>query len=131
MVLIISPWNYPFQLALLPAMSAFSAGNNVVLKPSEHTPKTSALLKKIVNDIFPIELMNVIEGDAKTAEELLEKKWNYIFFTGSVKIGRIVAMTAAKNLTPFTLELGGKSPAIIDGSTDIKVTCKRIVWENY
>ena len=128
MVLIISPWNYPFQLALLPAMSAFSAGNNVVLKPSEHTPKTSALLKKIVNNIFPIELMNVIEGDAKTAEELLEKKWNYIFFTGSVKIGRIVAMTAANNLTPFTLELGGKSPAIIDRNTDIKVTCKRIVW---
>ena len=78
-VLVISPWNYPFQLALLPAMSAFAAGNNIVLKPSEHTPNTSSLIKKIVEKVFPSELMCVVEGDAKIATQLLEKKWDYIF----------------------------------------------------
>ena len=130
-VLVISPWNYPFQLALLPAMSAFAAGNSVVLKPSEHTPNTSRLIKKIVEKVFPKELMSVIEGDSKTASKLLEKKWDYIFFTGSVKVGEIVAMAAAKKLTPYTLELGGKSPAIIDSDTDLKLASKRIVWGKF
>ena len=130
-VLVISPWNYPFQLALLPAMSAFAAGNSVVLKPSEHTPNTSKLIKKIVEKVFPAELMSVIEGDSKTASKLLEKKWDYIFFTGSVKIGEIVAMAAAKNLTPYTLELGGKSPAIINKDIDLKLASKRIVWGKF
>ena len=130
-VLVISPWNYPFQLALLPAMSAFAAGNSVVLKPSEHTPNTSKLIKKIVEKVFPTELMSVIEGDSKTASKLLEKKWDYIFFTGSVKIGEIVAMAAAKNLTPYTLELGGKSPAIINKDIDLKLASKRIVWGKF
>ena len=130
-VLVISPWNYPFQLALLPAMSAFAAGNSVVLKPSEHTPNTSKLIKKIVEKVFPKELMSVIEGDSKTASKLLEKKWDYIFFTGSVKIGEIVAMAAAKNLTPYTLELGGKSPAIINKDVDLKLASKRIVWGKF
>ena len=130
-VLVISPWNYPFQLALLPAMSAFAAGNNVILKPSEHTPNTSRLIKKIVENVFPAELMYVVEGDSKTATKLLEKKWDYIFFTGSVNIGEIVAISAAKNLTPYTLELGGKSPAIIDKETDLKLVCKRIVWGKF
>ena len=130
-VLVISPWNYPFQLALLPAMSAFGAGNSVVLKPSEHTPNTSKLIKKIVEKVFPTELMSVIEGDSKTASKLLEKKWDYIFFTGSVKIGEIVAMAAAKNLTPYTLELGGKSPAIINKDIDLKLASKRIVWGKF
>ena len=130
-VLVISPWNYPFQLALLPAMSAFAAGNNVVLKPSEHTPNTSSLIKKIVEKVFPSELMCVVEGDAKIASQLLEKKWDYIFFTGSVNIGEIVALSAAKNLTPYTLELGGKSPAIIDRDTDLKLVSKRIVWGKF
>ena len=130
-VLIISPWNYPFQLALLPAMSAFAAGNNVILKPSEHTPNTSRLIKKIVENVFPAELMCVVEGDSKTATKLLEKKWDYIFFTGSVNIGEIVAISAAKNLTPYTLELGGKSPAIIDKETNLKLVCKRIVWGKF
>ena len=130
-VLVISPWNYPFQLALLPAMSAFAAGNSVVLKPSEHTPNTSRLIKKIVEKVFPKELMSVIEGDSKTASKLLEKKWDYIFFTGSVKVGEIVAMAAAKNLTPYTLELGGKSPAIINSDTDLKLASKRIVWGKF
>ena len=130
-VLVISPWNYPFQLALLPAMSAFAAGNNVVLKPSEHTPNTSSLIKKIVEKVFPSELMCVVEGDAKIASQLLEKKWDYIFFTGSVNIGEIVAVSAAKNLTPYTLELGGKSPAVIDRDTDLKLVSKRIVWGKF
>ena len=130
-VLVISPWNYPFQLALLPAMSAFAAGNSVVLKPSEHTPNTSRLIKKIVEKVFPKELMSVIEGDSKTASKLLEKKWDYIFFTGSVKVGEIVAMAAAKKLTPYTLELGGKSPAIINSDTDLKLASKRIVWGKF
>ena len=130
-VLVISPWNYPFQLALLPAMSAFAAGNSVVLKPSEHTPNTSRLIKKIVEQVFPKELMSVIEGDSKTASKLLEKKWDYIFFTGSVKVGEIVAMAAAKKLTPYTLELGGKSPAIINSDTNLKLASKRIVWGKF
>ena len=130
-VLVISPWNYPFQLALLPAMSAFADGNSVVLKPSEHTPNTSKLIKKIVEKVFPTELMSVIEGDSKTASKLLEKKWDYIFFTGSVKIGEIVAVAAAKNLTPYTLELGGKSPAIINKDIDLKLASKRIVWGKF
>ena len=130
-VLVISPWNYPFQLALLPAMSAFAAGNNVILKPSEHTPNTSRLIKKIVENVFPAELVCVVEGDSKIATKLLEKKWDYIFFTGSVNIGEIVAISAAKNLTPYTLELGGKSPAIIDKETDLKVVCKRIIWGKF
>ena len=130
-VLVISPWNYPFQLALLPAMSAFAAGNSVVLKPSEHTPNTSRLIKKIVEKVFPEELMSVVEGDSKTASKLLEKKWDYIFFTGSVKVGEIVAIAAAKKLTPYTLELGGKSPAIINSDTDLKLASKRIVWGKF
>ena len=130
-VLVISPWNYPFQLALLPAMSAFAAGNSVVLKPSEHTPNTSRLIKIIVKKVFPKELMSVIEGDSKTASKLLEKKWDYIFFTGSVKVGEIVAIAAAKKLTPYTLELGGKSPAIINSDTDLKLASKRIIWGKF
>ena len=112
-------------------MSAFAAGNSVVLNPSEHTPNTSRLVKKIVEKVFPTEIMSVVEGDSKTASKLLEKKWDYIFFTGSVKIGEIVAMAAAKKLTPYTLELGGKSPAIINSDTDLKLASKRIVWGKF
>ena len=130
-VLIISPWNYPFQLSLLPAMSAFACGNNVILKPSEHTPATSNLVKSIVSAVFPANVFSVIEGDAEVASELLRLKWDYIFFTGSVKIGKIVAKAAAINLTPTTLELGGKSPAIIDDSMNMKLVSKRIVWGKF
>jgi len=130
-VLIISPWNYPFQLSLLPAMSAFACGNNVILKPSEHTPATSNLVKSIVSAVFPANVFSVVEGDAEVASELLKLKWDYIFFTGSVKIGKIVAKAAAINLTPTTLELGGKSPTIIDDSLDMKLVSKRIVWGKF
>ena len=127
-VLIISPWNYPFQLAILPVLSAFSCGNTVVLKPSEHTPETSRLVNKIISKIFPSDLVRVVEGDYKVASKLLKLKWDYIFFTGSVRVGKIVAAEAAKQLTPHTLELGGKSPCIIDKKTNLKIACKRIVW---
>jgi len=130
-VLIFSPWNYPFQLSLLPAMSAFACGNNVILKPSEHTPATSNLVKSIVSAVFPANIFSVIEGGAEVASELLKLKWDYIFFTGSVRIGKIVAKAAADNLTPTTLELGGKSPAIIDDSLDVKLVSKRIVWGKF
>ena len=131
LILIISPWNYPFQLALLPAMSAFAAGNNVILKPSEHTSNTSALIKSIVSEVFPEELISVIEGGAETASKLLDYKWDYIFFTGSVRIGKIVAKAAANNLTPITLELGGKSPAIIDKKIDIKLLVKELFGASF
>ena len=130
-VLIISPWNYPFQLAILPVLSAFSCGNTVVLKPSEHTPETSKLVNKIISKIFPSYLICVVEGDYKIASKLLKSKWDYIFFTGSVRVGKIVAAEAAKQLTPHTLELGGKSPCIIDKKINLKTACKRIVWGKF
>ncbi len=130
-VLIISPWNYPFQLAILPLMSAVAAGNTVVLKPSEHAPNTSSLIKEIIEKIFDKSHALVVEGAAETASKLLEYRWDYIFFTGSVKIGKIVATAAAKHLTPTTLELGGKNPCIIDDSVDLRLTSRRIVWGKF
>jgi len=130
-VLILSPWNYPFQLAILPLMSAVAAGNTVVLKPSEHAPNTSSLIKEMVEKIFDKSHALVIEGAADTASKLLEYRWDYIFFTGSVKIGKIVAAAAAKHLTPTTLELGGKNPCIIDDTIDLKLTSRRIVWGKF
>ncbi len=130
-VLVISPWNYPFQLAILPVMSAVAAGNTVVLKPSEHAPHTSKLIKEIIEKVFNKSHVLVIEGAADTASKLLEYRWDYIFFTGSVKIGKIVAAAAAKHLTPTTLELGGKNPCIIDDTVDLKLTSRRIVWGKF
>ena len=109
-----APWNYPFQLSILPLISAIAAGNTVVLKPSELTPHTSALLKKLISSVFKESHAMVIEGEFPVSKQLLAEKWDYIFFTGSTKVGKIVYESAAKNLTPVTLELGGKSPCIID-----------------
>ena len=130
-VLIISPWNYPFQLALLPLISAIAAGNTVVLKPSELAPNTSNLIKKFIEEIFDRSHALVVEGGADTATKLLEIRWDYIFFTGSVKIGKIIALAAAKHLTPTTLELGGKSPCIVDDTIDLKLASRRIVWGKF
>ena len=130
-ILVISPWNYPFQLAILPVMSAVAAGNTVVLKPSEHAPHTSKLVKEIIENVFEEAHVLVIEGAAETAEKLLEYRWDYIFFTGSVRIGKIVAASAAKHLTPTTLELGGKNPCIIDDTIDLRLTSRRIVWGKF
>jgi len=125
--LIITPWNYPFQLSLTPLIGAVAAGNTVIIKPSELAPNTSSVLKELVEAVFPQNLVSVIEGDAHTAKYLLDKKWDYIFFTGSTRIGKIIAEKAAKHLTPITLELGGKSPCIVDLGIDIDKVAKRIV----
>jgi aldehyde dehydrogenase (NAD+) len=129
--LVIAPWNYPFQLAMAPVIDAIATGNTVILKPSELTPHTSSLLKKLIANVFQPEHITVVEGDADVASKLLDLKWDYIFFTGSVKVGKIVAKAAAPNLTPVTLELGGKNPCIVDKSANIKLTAKRIVWGKF
>ncbi len=130
-VLIIAPWNYPFQLALAPLTAAIAAGNTVVLKPSELTPSVSAVLSELISAVFTQEEVLVQEGGPEIAQELLQERWDYIFFTGSVAVGKIVAAAAAKHLTPVTLELGGKNPCIVAADTDIKLTAKRIVWGKF
>lgn len=130
-VLVIAPWNYPFQLALCPLISAVAAGNRVVLKPSELTPHTSAIIAKIIEKTFHINHVEVFEGGVEVSNKLLAKRWDYIFFTGSVAVGKIVAKAAAENLTPVTLELGGKNPCIIDETANLKLAAKRIVWGKF
>jgi aldehyde dehydrogenase (NAD+) len=130
-VLIISPWNYPFQLALCPLIAAVAAGNSVVLKPSELTPNTSAIIYEIISKVFSKNHVEVVEGGVDVAQNLLSQKWDYIFFTGSVAVGKIVAKAAAEYITPITLELGGKNPCIIDETANIKLAAKRIVWGKF
>ena len=130
-VLIIAPWNYPFILAIEPLIMAISAGNTVVVKPSELTPNTSTLITKIIKQVFPEDVAISIEGGIETSTELLNQRWDHIFFTGSVVVGKIVAQAAAKHLTPVTLELGGKSPCIIDDSINLKIVAKRVVWGKF
>ncbi|HHT8814747.1 aldehyde dehydrogenase [Flavobacterium psychrophilum] len=127
-VLIISPWNYPFQLAISPLIAAVAAGNTVALKPSELTPYTSGILSKIIRESFEVKHVVVVTGDYTIAQDLLKKRWDYIFFTGSVTVGKIVAKAAAENLTPITLELGGKNPCIVDESANLQLAAKRIIW---
>jgi aldehyde dehydrogenase (NAD+) len=130
-VLIIAPWNYPFQLALCPLIAAIAAGNQVVLKPSELTPKTEEIISKIIEKTFPVNHVEVIKGGAEVSQKLLSQRWDYIFFTGSVAVGKIVAKSASINLTPVTLELGGKNPCIIDETANLKLAAKRIVWGKF
>lgn len=130
-VLIIAPWNYPFLLAMDPIIMAITAGNTIVVKPSEHTTNTSKLISTIIKNVFPETIAISIEGGVDVSTELLDQKWDYIFFTGSVTVGKIIAKSAAKNLTPVTLELGGKSPCIIDDSINIKLMAKRICWGKF
>lgn len=130
-VLIIAPWNYPFQLSFLPLIAAVAAGNSVVLKPSELTPATSALVSKIIRETFDVKHVVAVLGDATIASDLLKKKWDYIFFTGSTAVGKIVAKAAAENLTPVTLELGGKNPCIVDRTANLKLAARRIVWGKF
>ena len=127
-ILIISPWNYPFQLALCPLIAAVAAGNHVTLKPSELTSNTSIIIAKIIRESFDNKHVIAILGDVGMAQQLLKQKWNYIFFTGSVAVGKIIAKIAAENLTPITLELGGKSPVIVDETANLKIAARRIVW---
>lgn len=127
-VLIISPWNYPVNLTLKPLVSAIAAGNCAVVKPSEIAPSTALVLKKIVSKALPPTLCSMVLGGKDCAEQLLSLKFDYIFYTGSARIGRIVMASAAKNLTPLTLELGGKSPCIINDTKDMFITARRICW---
>ncbi len=129
--LIISPWNYPFLLAICPLIAAYAAGNSIVLKPSELTPHTSSLISKIIRETFDVKEAVAVLGDADIAKSQLAKKWDYIFFTGSPAVGKEVAKAAAENLTPVTLELGGKNPCIVDKSANLQIAAKRIVWGKF
>jgi len=130
-VLVISPWNYPYQLALLPVIAAYAAGNAVVLKPSELTPNTSGLLSNLIAQVFNPVDVEVFQGGAEVAEHLLERRWDYIFFTGSVEVGSKVALAAARNLTPVTLELGGKNPCLVTKNANLTLAARRIVWGKF
>ena len=127
-VLVIGPWNYPFLLSLQPLVSALAAGNSVVLKPSEHAPATSRLITELINAAFPSRIAQVVEGDGRVAAALLQERFDHIFFTGGERIGRLVMQAAADHLTPVTLELGGKSPAVVLGDSDLEVTARRLIW---
>ena len=127
----ISPWNYPFQLSIAPLIGAVAAGNTVVLKPSEYSKNTSLLLEKILSNVFDPGHVVVVNGGVDISTKLLEFKWDYIFFTGSIGVGKIIAKAAANNLTPTTLELGGKNPCIVDETASIEISAKRIVWGKF
>lgn len=127
-ILIIGPWNYPFSLTLQPLVGALAAGNTAVLKPSEHAPNVSNLIKNLIEKYFPPEITQVFEGDGKIAADLITRKFDHIFFTGGENIGKKIMEAASKNLTPVTLELGGKSPAIVINGANLEVTAKRIIW---
>ena len=130
-VLIIAPWNFPFNLTLGPLVSAIAAGNCAILKPSEMTPESTACMKRILGDLFEENEVAVIEGDATVAEALLRKKWDHIFFTGSPAIGKVVMKAAAEHLTSVTLELGGKSPAIVDSTANVAEAARKIAWGKF
>lgn len=129
--LIIGAWNYPFQLSLVPLVSALAAGNTVVLKPSELSKNSSAIMTKVLNRIFIPEVVRVFEGGIKETQELLALKFNKIFFTGSIPVGKKIYEAAAKNMVPVTLELGGKSPTFVLQDANLKMTAKRIVWGKF
>lgn len=126
--LIISPWNVPFLLTLSPLIAAISAGNCVIVKPSEHSPYTTNIIKKIISKVFSINEVAVVEGDSTISQHLLKLSFDHIFFTGSPAVGKIVMNAASNNLIPVTLELGGKSPVIVDSSTNLEIAAKKIVW---
>jgi aldehyde dehydrogenase (NAD+) len=130
-VLIIGPWNYPFQLMISPLVGAIAAGNCAILKPSEIAANTSRVVTDLVENTFDPAYITAVEGGVETSQQLLAEKFDHIFFTGGTKIGRIVMEAAAKNLTPVTLELGGKSPCIVDYTVDIERSAKRITWGKF
>jgi len=129
--LIIGTWNYPFLLCFSPLIGAVVAGNCAIVKPSEVSPNCSEVISKIIEEVFDEGHVKSIEGGVETATELLNQKFDYIFYTGSVNVGKIVMQAASKNLTPLTLELGGKSPCVVDNDIDIDVTARRIVWGKF
>ncbi len=129
--LVISPWNYPVNLAFVPLISAIAAGNTAIIKPSEMAPNLSALIAKIARAVFEPREVAVFEGDAKVATELLNLPFDHIFFTGSPQLGKVIMAAAAKHLASVTLELGGKSPTIIDASADLKMAARSVLWAKY
>ena len=130
-VLILSPWNYPFQLFMVPLVTAISAGNCVMAKASTKVPHTAKFLKKFISEIFDESEVAVVEGDHTVADNLLELPFDHIFFTGSIPVGKKVMTSAAENLAPVTLELGGKSPVIVDESANIQKAAERILWGKF
>ncbi len=127
-VLIIAPWNYPFQLMIAPLIGAVSAGNTVIIKPSEIAENTALVIEKIINNSFEKKYIHVVTGGVEMSQALLKLKFDHIFFTGSPRVGKIVMQSAAKQMIPVTLELGGKSPCIVDETAPLKLTARRIVW---
>jgi len=130
-VLIIAPWNFPLQLTLGPWIGALAAGNCAILKPSELAPHASRVIAELVGENFPKELVEVATGDAETSRALLRLRFDHVLFTGSVAVAREVAAAAAKNLTPLTLELGGKNPVIVDFDSDLALAARRITWGKF
>ncbi len=130
-VLIISPWNYPFSLSLIPLVGALAAGNVVSLKPSEFSPHSSRLLRELFQEYFDPDWVQVFEGDHKVSQDLLQEPFDYIFFTGSPRVGRLVMEAASRHLTPLTLELGGKSPCLVEKTAELVPTARRICWGKF
>ena len=126
--LIIAPWNFPFNLTIAPTVSAIAAGNCVVLKPSELTPNCEQVIVRMIAELFPPEEITVITGGVEETTQLLELKWDHIFFTGSPSVGKIVMKAASNHLTPVTLELGGKNPVIVDKTANIKDAAQKLIW---
>ncbi len=131
LVLIMAPWNYPINLAITPLISAIAAGNTVIIKPSEMTPNTSAVMSKMIKEVFPPEEVCLFEGGTELAQELLKLPFNHIFFTGSPQVGKIVMKAAAKHLSSITLELGGKSPTIVDETANLELAATKIAWSKF
>ena len=127
-VLIIGPYNYPFQLLIEPLIGAIGGGNTVILKPSEYATNIEYIVEKIIKETFDEKYIAVVKGDYTVNSQLLDLQFDYIFFTGSVNVGKIVMEKASKHLTPVTLELGGKSPVIVDNTANLKISAKRIMW---
>ena len=127
-ILIIGPFNYPFMLVFMPLIGAISAGNVVIVKPSEFAPHTAAIIAKIITAAFNPAYVSVVQGGLETNQELLSKRWDKIFFTGSTRVGKIVMQAAAKYLTPVVLELGGKNPVVVDRDANLKIAARRIIW---
>ena len=126
--LVIAPWNYPLQLALIPAVGAIAAGNHVVVKPSEHAPATARVIQTLLGECFEPDHVCAVLGAIPETQELLGQRWDYVFYTGSTNVGRIVMTAASGNLTPVTLELGGKNPCVVTENADIRAAAKRIAW---
>lgn len=126
--LVIAPWNYPFQLSMSPLIGSIIAGNCTIIKPSEFAPSTSSVIAKMIEKYFDKKYISVIEGDLEVNKYILSREFDYIFFTGSPSVGKLVMKSASENLIPCTLELGGKSPCIVDSTSDVNLSAKKIIW---